>query len=43
MGGDAQTTLMEATPAAAQWAFLASTVRRKWIFAALPPVLMVRR
>lgn len=42
MGDGVQTTLTEATPVIALQASLASTVRRRWISAALPLVLMVR-
>lgn len=42
MGDDVQITPMEATPATVLRASLASTVRRRWISAALPLVLMVR-
>lgn len=42
MEDDVQITLTEATPAIALRASLASTVRRRWISAALPLVLTVR-
>lgn len=42
MGDDVQITLTEVTPAIALLASLASTVRRRWISAALPLVLTVR-
>lgn len=41
-GAGAQTAPMEGTAAAALWATLASTVRRKLTTAVLHPVLMVR-